>query len=288
MINMYEMLVKRDEVLMYLPMYKVSQDHLERLFGYIRRRGGNNDNPSALEFCHLFRKIIVHKQLHESNARSGNAIPLDKIDLLGISFGRNLPCEELINSSTRKSSMLDFEEPEVDEECPELQDDVFSDLILDIVEYIAGYVVRGMGRKIMCEECLLAIADEENCPLNLTSNLISMKNRGGLIQPSSDVARICKISEKIFRMAVLKPQINSNLSHYTRILVSHCSNMNIFVDSAHLSIGGEDNHKNWLIESIGKAYFTIRIKNHLRDQNQKIEEQRVRQKLKKIIHFKGQ
>lgn len=57
-------------------MYKISLDHLERLFGYIWQRGGTYDIPSAYDFCHLFRKIIVLKQL------------------LGLGYGKDIPCEE--------------------------------------------------------------------------------------------------------------------------------------------------------------------------------------------------
>lgn len=56
----------------------ISKNHLERLFDYIRRRGGNSDNPNGFEFCYLFIKIIVHKQLHESDASSGTQYHLTK------------------------------------------------------------------------------------------------------------------------------------------------------------------------------------------------------------------
>lgn len=235
----------------------------------------------------------MHKQLHEGDSNSGNAIPLDKIDLLGLHYGKKINCEDQINLSTARSSMLDSEvslrDCEDDDDCPELQEPIFSELIVDVVEYIAGYVVRSLGRKIRCEECLLAVTmDHDNNPLNLTVNLISIKDRGGLTQPSPDINRLCRICEKNFKMTISKNKIKSNLNHYTNILLSHCANMNFFTESAHLSVGGEHNHKNWLIESIGKIYFSIRMKKYIRDQNQNIEIQRVRQKLKKIIHFKGQ
>lgn len=52
----------------YLPLYKISQDHLERLFGYIRARGGNNNNPTCREFTGSLKRILLHKELQETDS----------------------------------------------------------------------------------------------------------------------------------------------------------------------------------------------------------------------------
>lgn len=83
-LQMYEHLVRNKKYLNYLPLYKINQDHIERLFGYIRSRGGHNNNPTAKELCYIYKKILIHKELHEGSATSGNAIPLDKIIILGV------------------------------------------------------------------------------------------------------------------------------------------------------------------------------------------------------------
>lgn len=105
--ELYSRLVVQDKKLKFLPMYKTSQDHIERLFGYIRSRGGHNDNPSALAFTSLFKKILVHKQLHENSSSSGNVIPLDKINILGITPGSKTSSVKKINSTTLRSRMIE-------------------------------------------------------------------------------------------------------------------------------------------------------------------------------------
>ncbi|KAG8329552.1 hypothetical protein J6590_083927 [Homalodisca vitripennis] len=53
--------------LMYFPVYKISQDRLERLYiRYIRSRGGFNNDPSCREFTGAFKRILLHKELHET------------------------------------------------------------------------------------------------------------------------------------------------------------------------------------------------------------------------------
>lgn len=58
----------------------VSQDHLESLFGVIRRQGGYNNNPNTIQFKALYKRIFNHLELRSSF--SGNCIPLEHIPIL--------------------------------------------------------------------------------------------------------------------------------------------------------------------------------------------------------------
>ena len=51
------------------------------------------------------KKILIHKELHESKMRSGNAIPLDTIQILHRS--RKKP-EDAINNSVNRHTALDL------------------------------------------------------------------------------------------------------------------------------------------------------------------------------------
>lgn len=44
---LYEELCEKNKFFKYLPFYKLSQDHVELLFGCIRHHGGGNNNPTA-------------------------------------------------------------------------------------------------------------------------------------------------------------------------------------------------------------------------------------------------
>lgn len=68
--------------LRYLPLYKTSQDHLERLFGYVRARGGHNNNPKTQQFTATFKRILLHSELSESS--TGNTLVLDKTVMFNV------------------------------------------------------------------------------------------------------------------------------------------------------------------------------------------------------------
>lgn len=50
--------------LMYLTMYRISQDHIELFFGAIRMHGGYNDNPNARQLKGIYRKLLCHMELN--------------------------------------------------------------------------------------------------------------------------------------------------------------------------------------------------------------------------------
>lgn len=96
-IAMYQKLVEGENgTLKYIPFYKISQDHIERLFGYIRSRGGHNNNPTCKQFSGSIQRIILHKELEESN--TGNSLILDKSKVFSVVKSNNEKDE--INIST--------------------------------------------------------------------------------------------------------------------------------------------------------------------------------------------
>ena len=69
-----------------------------------------------------------------------------------------------------------------------------------ILEYIGGYVVRKIMNDIECEICAASLVngDENKMAVSYLS-LVSVKNRGGLVFPSSDVVKIMKVCEIAFK-----------------------------------------------------------------------------------------
>jgi hypothetical protein len=63
----------------------------------------------------------------------------------------------------------------------------------DIIEHIAGFVVKQLNEIIDCSICCSVLKDQYR-----KHTLIDIKNRGGLKKPPFDVIKICKITEKIF------------------------------------------------------------------------------------------
>jgi hypothetical protein len=60
--NLFDDLV-RDGHMRYILTYKLSQDHLELLFGVIRTSLGSNNNPTVGQFEAAMKRILVHQDL---------------------------------------------------------------------------------------------------------------------------------------------------------------------------------------------------------------------------------
>lgn len=55
-----------ENILEYLLPYKCSQDHIEMFFSCVRARGGSNDNPNALQFKYIMRKLLFRNSIRPS------------------------------------------------------------------------------------------------------------------------------------------------------------------------------------------------------------------------------
>lgn len=208
-LTLYEELCKTD-VMKYIALYKLDEDHLELLFGCIRQHGGSNNNPNVRQFKAAMKKILVHADVRSIN--SGNCISLEEISILHISSARKITnSEDVINSTTTFGIYDDLNEDNYNEyddltnliNTHSYVSDVrqISEFSINIVEYIAGYIVMQLKKKLHCEYCVNVLILKSSEDKN---NLISIKNRGGLIQPSEDVITICRKCEIDIRYIIHK------------------------------------------------------------------------------------
>lgn len=58
---LYEDLCQKESLVPYIPLYQISQDHLEIFFGCIRAFGRQNNNPTVRQFKAAFKRLLrVH------------------------------------------------------------------------------------------------------------------------------------------------------------------------------------------------------------------------------------
>jgi len=276
--NMFIDTVKTKE-LDFLLTYKMSQDHLEMFFSAIRSRGGFNNNPTALQFESSFKRLLVHTEIMTSSG--ANCVVMDMTKILWVSSSTSKPVE----NSNFYLDML----------CAEIEDDdinfntnqfnVLQQVVEDIVAYIAGFIVRKLSRKLICDECteVLTRTNTESV------SLINIKSRGGLLNPSVDVIYLCKVAERIFNSYKSLIPTKPNIINYLIIKASSQINLkNIFIVLADhfLNQNPLDNHLLKLTHLIFKTYFRIRINHFTLSESQPKE--RIRSFLTKTIHFKNQ
>lgn len=63
--------------------YRMSQDHLETFFGAIRAKGGNNNNPTVVQFKAAHKRLILDNQVTASayaNCQNFNDITQVHVD----------------------------------------------------------------------------------------------------------------------------------------------------------------------------------------------------------------
>lgn len=198
-LEVYERLVNVPfPLLVYLPGYKLRQDHIELFFGMVRSQGGCNNNPTARQFAASFKRLLIHNQI--GGVETGNCLPLEQISILfAPSVARN--SEDIINATTEKQPMLNTapaSEAIVDHDyCSDPAKP--SEFSKCIVVYIAGHVVHATEQKIQCKPCLNSLrclGDDH------IFSFVKTKTMGKLVFPSKDVVKICERSEHCFYIAV--------------------------------------------------------------------------------------
>ena len=268
--------------LSYFLTYKLSQDHIETMFGMIRRRFGWNNNPTALQFMHAYRAILSKIQVTPSE--SGNVTALDPV---------------------RPNDIVD---PDVDDDNVIFTDDnacivntefireklpALSTYVDNVCVYIAGFVVRRLLPKVKCTECRELLVSVE---LDSESNMgfLCLRDNGGLIKPSTAVVRIVQTAEQNIRQLVSpdKPahaisRLGLRLEHS---VLSKVDFRNVFNETSHAvdTAEGIESHVFSLTRHIVRMYLDLRKFHIIKQWNISQTGKNLRQTLTKTILFRNQ
>lgn len=99
---MYTELVENHHWLLFFATYRISQDHIEILFGKIRGMNGNNDNPMCHQFISAYRKILHQCEITNS--------PYANIQAQAISNPASLVTSDILtipSTRNRRSTLMD-------------------------------------------------------------------------------------------------------------------------------------------------------------------------------------
>lgn len=277
---LYNELIYNKKLLIYLPLYKVSQDHLELFFSSVRSKGGWNNNPTARQFSAAYKRLIIRTEIREGGI--GNCIPLEDIPILSGSNRYEVP-DHNINHPTAEENLCNDLQTTWNDHDYLMNTQVLSEYSAQIIIYIAGFVVHQLEKVIRCEHCIGALMGEKE---NFLNSLISKKNHGGLTYPSKDVIEICTMVEHFIRVneaSILK-------THFVKMLKSkmmhECIESNFFSGLRHHILSCRTNHIYFLMESVISKYVCIRI--HFITKRHSEIANPIRSHLTKLILFKGQ
>lgn len=271
-----------NEILSYIPTYKLNQDHVELFFSSLRCRLGYNNNPTVRQLMAAYRQLVVHCQIREGGI--GNCLPLENIEILN--------CSPLaaINISTERVIMVDESPNESDSfnEYSFLED---HDYLLNpislniyckkIVEYIAGFIVFRLQKSLRCSDCIAALQGNAN-----VSSLITYKSLGFLKNPSKAVTTICERVERELR-TIMAGQNFLPLRKETFVTISlqvqkGLIGRNLFEDCSGSQHMSRSSHYAHVIKLIIDKYLNVRFHYISKTQSEKNS---VRNHLTRLILF---
>lgn len=245
-----DLLFRNESPYHYILTYKFSQDNLEIFFNNIRRRGGLNNNPNAVQFRQAYRRLIAADSLTYLSAQ-GNANCRDQME-----------CDD---------EDVPLESPPL---LPHL--DVVAH---DVVAYISGFVVRSVLRQVSCQLCRGALISQGDRHL-----LIDLRNNGGLLNPSADVVRICVACERVLQQGLATSQILSDkFLHRARVrALTDVDVSSLFTGIA--DHNGFPNSATDMMVAIAEKYIAVRLHYLGKLHSEQGNNASIRQKLHALIN----
>uniref|UniRef100_A0A2A4JJZ8 THAP-type domain-containing protein n=1 Tax=Heliothis virescens TaxID=7102 RepID=A0A2A4JJZ8_HELVI len=277
-LDLFRHLVMETQILKYLPLYKISQDHVELLFSAIRARGGFNNNPNVIQFRAAFKRLLVRAQLRDGGL--GNCIPLEQINILSIPSTKN-PVKT-INDLTSKKSLIEVPEDDSSlfDEYIDCLNNTLSKYSESVVTYIAGFVARKLSRNIKCVTCVSMLFGDSSAH---GRSLIKYKTRGGLVYPSKDVECLCKKAEKLLKSNFGKEKFENYYLYIFSFIVEHFGESKDAFSSN--SSEHDASHKYLLMKSVLQTYMDLRFRYFGKKCTEKLS---FRNYLNKIILFRNE
>lgn len=268
-LNMYQELVRKERLL-FLPIYKISQDFLEMFFGKIRARGGFNDNPNVVQFKLAYKKNLIMTELRLNDS----GLYTDHISILSTPSTSNV---QKINCTTPRFNYYndcDADSKYSEQFINEILNRPLDDFACHVIVYIAGFIARKILRSVKCSLCqLLVIGDKED----FLFSLINAKDRGGLTYPSEGVIKIIERCEKYFKVAdnVTANYITKSWEYYDYLNLFHPGSGDDEHDAEHVYL---------IVKVIISYYVNLRNKHIAKEMESKVSKRNL---FKKIILFEN-
>lgn len=261
------------------------QDHLEMLFGRIRKMGGCNDNPNSQQLSGAMRRLYVHNEVRASDFANcvdtgsriltvsscrSNQKPPTNID---INFNR---IEDVSDEETTEEDL----DPVVD--VPNVC--VINDTLRNhIVAYTSSQLEKNIlestsNQSIKCSECSKVFSENEK----LIDAFVDRKaDNSDLQRPCLSTFEICKLSEETF--------LTFQHKEYQKILdyVLEKLNLNDLYTSSNFDhFGG--NHKNVFVKLIVEKHLKLKFSHITKCKTRDLHDDFYRNDLNRFVHLHGQ
>lgn len=273
-----------EEGFQYALAYRMSQDHLELLFGRIRGMGGYNNNPNAVQLQRAMRRLTLHNFITPSAA--ANCIPQDA----------DGECDGLFR--IRRPSP---QGPGQVEEMPAavqhaLLQDMGSEFAMNCVAYISGYVCRKLRESgaVRCADCFGAlVSNDDDPPPQHVLGLVGVRDNGGLLVPSASTYAIVSAAER--HLTALKkcetmrlPNLSLSIQHsvLSHFMTSRSHELFPGVQEHMYEPRVDECHAILLLKQIVARYLRVRLHSYGRSVTVSgLRSAHLRQKFNKMVLF---
>lgn len=251
---------------------RLNQDCIENFFSQIRNKGGNRDNPDAVQFRAAYRAIAV-----------------DSIFVLSSSSN----CEEDIDTFILKlRGLQQFSDPSSATAIPAHIAEIFSianntSVSLpeeNVAVYIGGYLIKKAKKRFRCQRCFSIWENIDKTSTGQDDKFVFLEQKkfddsSNLTIPSDNIINFVTECETVFNNQV------QLLPHSSKLCSSLTTKMMICDSVNNITCQAEEceNVKLYLVG----LYNSIKINQIVRDQNQSLKSvgQRRNRKLLKLQHL---
>jgi len=281
----YKLLYRSQSPLKFILTYKISQDHLEIFFGCVRARGGSNNNPNCVQFKKSLRQLLFTKNITVENGNCSHFV---------------IPGGDVLDFRCEKRSLITEDSENIFESDINNYLDILNSVQLgehtgEILDYIAGYIVRSICKKLVCPFCVgILLSFQSDHDYTADIQFTSFVNRGKLKIVSEAVSLIIKELEKSFHtIVVIKKILHKNVKQSIIMLTKkNILNKNslFFSPNSHpVNVDlGSPTHEYSLFTAISNSYINIRMRHYAKEINSREvfkNKSSLRQKFTKLILF---
>lgn len=283
---MYAEYVECHHWLLFFATYRISQDHLEMLFGKIRTMNGTNDNPMAHQLISIIRKIIHQCEIIPSpyaNVKAlakADAVTLITSNILTVpstqkrrsTLEDNVIKEDVTDPEETYNDFMDWD--------PAMGIGLLVDSILDPgVVFVANELERKLltSKHIYCFTCVNVLNNNTKVDDRVCVNI----NNG---IPCLSTYRLCKLAD-----TAVKSFINSSSNLKEKVYLYVMNNVDwdgifpIFYDDEH-----DFEHKIFLVKFFIDEYVNKKCSFIAKQISIESHKRYIRNKLRKIGHYRNQ
>lgn len=282
--NIYTDIVSDNKLMKEIAVHKLSQDHLENLFGNVRKMCGNNNNPTFDQFKGSLRKILASKSI--VLLRTGNCSALDPAvknpySIISYVTSRKPPapqniandCDDDDGRITEDESKLLLQQLEVIQKLERVNKHTDQSMIsvVHIAKIIELRILNSV--RFDCELCKAVLSHGRK----VNQSILNARYAGN---PCKSTYDICVTADHFVKLELFKGQFKRNVIF--QAIRNSLDYGNLYADA---DFSQHPNHKLDLISFIIHEYIGIKGIHLTKTHNFKSHQAHLRQKLSKLILF---